>query len=81
MPKDSAAGASPSPPHILRLLPAGTHEYDKFIKPSELAGWIRDAGLVLREMTGLTYNPLTRRYRLDKKDVSVNYLLRAEKPA
>ncbi|HBO13132.1 MAG TPA: bifunctional 3-demethylubiquinol 3-O-methyltransferase/2-polyprenyl-6-hydroxyphenol methylase [Halieaceae bacterium] len=67
--------------HILRLLPAGTHEYDKFIKPSELAGWIRDAGLVLREMTGLTYNPLTRRYRLDKKDVSVNYLLRAEKPA
>jgi 2-polyprenyl-6-hydroxyphenyl methylase/3-demethylubiquinone-9 3-methyltransferase len=67
--------------HILRLLPAGTHEYDKFIKPSELAGWVRDAGLVLREMTGLTYNPLTRRYRLDQKDVSVNYLLRAEKPA
>jgi 2-polyprenyl-6-hydroxyphenyl methylase/3-demethylubiquinone-9 3-methyltransferase len=67
--------------HILRLLPAGTHEYDKFIKPSELAGWIRDAGLVLREMTGLTYNPLTKRYRLDEKDVSVNYLLRAEKPA
>jgi len=67
--------------HILRLLPAGTHEYDKFIKPSELAGWVRDAGLVLREMTGLTYNPLTKRYRLDQKDVSVNYLLRAEKPA
>ena len=67
--------------HILRLLPAGTHEYDKFIKPSELAGWVRDAGLVLREMTGLTYNPLTKRYRLDDKDVSVNYLLRAEKPA
>ncbi|MEQ8264243.1 bifunctional 2-polyprenyl-6-hydroxyphenol methylase/3-demethylubiquinol 3-O-methyltransferase UbiG [Pseudohaliea sp.] len=67
--------------HILRLLPAGTHEYDKFIKPSELAGWVRDAGLVLREMTGLTYNPLTKRYRLDEKDVSVNYLLRAEKPA
>ncbi len=67
--------------HILRLLPAGTHEYDKFIKPSELAGWVRDAGLVLREMTGLTYNPLTKRYRLNAKDVSVNYLLRAEKPA
>jgi 2-polyprenyl-6-hydroxyphenyl methylase/3-demethylubiquinone-9 3-methyltransferase len=67
--------------HILRLLPAGTHEYDKFIRPSELAGWVRDAGLVLREMTGLTYNPLTKRYRLDEKDVSVNYLLRAEKPA
>jgi 2-polyprenyl-6-hydroxyphenyl methylase/3-demethylubiquinone-9 3-methyltransferase len=67
--------------HILRLLPAGTHEYDKFIKPSELAGWVRDAGLVLREMTGLTYNPLTKRYRLNERDVSVNYLLRAEKPA
>ena len=49
--------------HILRLLPAGTHEYDKFIKPSELAGWIRDAGLVLEDMTGLTYNPITRTYR------------------
>jgi 2-polyprenyl-6-hydroxyphenyl methylase/3-demethylubiquinone-9 3-methyltransferase len=67
--------------HILRLLPAGTHDYDKFIKPSELAGWLRDAGLALREMTGLTYNPLTRRYRLNERDVSVNYLLRAEKPA
>ncbi|KGE05338.1 bifunctional 2-polyprenyl-6-hydroxyphenol methylase/3-demethylubiquinol 3-O-methyltransferase UbiG [Pseudohaliea rubra] len=67
--------------HILRLLPAGTHEYDKFIKPSELAGWVRDAGLVLREMTGLTYSPLTKRYRLNDRDLSVNYMLRAEKPA
>jgi 2-polyprenyl-6-hydroxyphenyl methylase/3-demethylubiquinone-9 3-methyltransferase len=67
--------------HILRLLPRGTHEYDKFIRPSELAGWLRDADLVLRDMTGLTYNPLTRRYRLDPADVSVNYMLRAEKPA
>jgi 2-polyprenyl-6-hydroxyphenyl methylase/3-demethylubiquinone-9 3-methyltransferase len=67
--------------HVLNLLPAGTHEYAKFIKPSELAGWIRDAGLQLREMTGLVYNPLTRRYRLDPRDVSVNYLVRAVKPA
>jgi 2-polyprenyl-6-hydroxyphenyl methylase/3-demethylubiquinone-9 3-methyltransferase len=67
--------------HVLRLLPAGTHEYRQFIRPSELAAWIRDAGLVLREMTGLTYNPLTRVYRLNARDVSVNYLLRAEKPS
>lgn len=67
--------------HILQLLPAGTHEYGKFIKPSELASWIRDAGLVLEDMTGLTYNPLTKRYRLNPKDVSVNYMVRAAKPA
>ena len=67
--------------HILQLLPAGTHEYAKFIKPSELASWIRDAGLVLDDMTGLTYNPLTKHYRLNPRDVSVNYLVRAVKPA
>jgi len=67
--------------HILQLLPAGTHEYEKFIKPSELAGWIRDAGLLLKGMTGLTYNPLTKQYRLKETDVSVNYMVRAEKPA
>ena len=67
--------------HILRLLPAGTHEYSRFIKPSELAGWLRQAGLVLQEMTGLTYNPVTRRYRLEPRDVSVNYMLRATRPA
>lgn len=67
--------------HILRLLPAGTHEYSKFIKPSELAGWLRRADLVLQEMTGLTYNPITRRYRLEQGDVSVNYMLRATRPA
>ena len=66
--------------HILQLLPAGTHEYAKFIKPSELAGWIRDAGLVLEDMTGLTYNPLTKQYRLKASDVSVNYMVRAVKP-
>jgi len=67
--------------HILKLLPAGTHEYAKFIKPSELAGWIRDADLVVEGMTGLTYNPLTRHYRLNPRDVSVNYMVRAVKPA
>ena len=67
--------------HLLQLLPAGTHEYAKFIKPSELAGWIRAAGLVMDDMTGLTYNPLTKHYRLNPRDVSVNYMVRAVKPA
>jgi 2-polyprenyl-6-hydroxyphenyl methylase/3-demethylubiquinone-9 3-methyltransferase len=67
--------------HILKLLPAGTHDYDKFIKPSEMAAWIRDAGLVVEGMTGLTYNPLTKHYRLNERDVSVNYMVRAVKPA
>jgi 2-polyprenyl-6-hydroxyphenyl methylase/3-demethylubiquinone-9 3-methyltransferase len=67
--------------HILQLLPAGTHEYARFIKPSELAGWMRDAGLILEDMTGLLYNPITRQYRLDPKDVSVNYMAYASKPA
>ncbi len=67
--------------HLLKLLPAGTHEYEKFIKPSEMAAWIRAAGLQMKEMTGLVYNPITRRYRLDPRDVSVNYMLRAVKPS
>jgi 2-polyprenyl-6-hydroxyphenyl methylase / 3-demethylubiquinone-9 3-methyltransferase len=67
--------------HILKLLPAGTHEYARFIKPSELAGWIRDAGLVMEDMTGLLYNPISKRYRLEAKDVSVNYMIHASKPA
>lgn len=67
--------------YILQLLPAGTHEYAKFIKPSELAGWVRSAGLAMEGMTGLTYNPLTRHYRLNEADVSVNYMMRTVKPA
>ncbi len=67
--------------HILKLLPAGTHDYARFIKPSELAGWLRDAGLVLKGMTGLTYNPITKQYRLEQSDVSVNYMVHAAKPA
>ncbi|MFT7287185.1 MAG: 2-polyprenyl-6-hydroxyphenyl methylase/3-demethylubiquinone-9 3-methyltransferase [Halieaceae bacterium] len=67
--------------HILRLIPAGTHEYKKFIRPSELAQCIRDAGLHWEGMTGLTYNPLSKRYRLVRDDVSVNYMVRASKPA
>lgn len=66
--------------YILNMLPRGTHEYEKLIKPSELARWIREAGLNMQEMIGMTYNPLTKRYRLTPKDVSVNYLIRARKP-
>ena len=66
--------------YILNLLPRGTHEYDKLIKPSELARWIRAAGLEMQETMGMTYNPLTKRYRLTSSDVSVNYLIRAKKP-
>jgi 2-polyprenyl-6-hydroxyphenyl methylase/3-demethylubiquinone-9 3-methyltransferase len=67
--------------YILKLLPAGTHDYARFIKPSELAGWLRGAGLALEGMTGLTYNPITGHYRLNARDVSVNYMVRAVKPA
>jgi 2-polyprenyl-6-hydroxyphenyl methylase/3-demethylubiquinone-9 3-methyltransferase len=67
--------------HILNLLPKGTHDYGKFIRPSELSAWVRAAGLQLQSMTGLLYNPLSKRYRLDPRDVSVNYMVSAVKPA
>jgi len=61
--------------YLLRLLPKGTHDYARFIKPSELARWCRAAGLRTEELIGMTYNPLTRVYRLGS-DCDVNYLLR-----
>ncbi len=64
--------------HVLKLLPKGTHEYAKLIRPSELAEWCRAAGLDLGEMRGLEYNPLSRRYRLTS-DTSVNYLVACRK--
>jgi len=66
--------------YVLRLLPRGTHEYARFIRPSELAAWCRLAGLNVEATRGLEYNPLTQRYRLSA-DTSVNYLLAARKPA
>ena len=60
--------------YVLNLLPRGTHEYLKFIRPSELAGYSRSAGLAWSDTRGLEYNPLTRRYRLSA-DTSVNYLV------
>ena len=66
--------------YLLRLLPAGTHDYAKFIKPSELSQWCREAGLRVTDMTGMVYNPLTRIYKLKDNDVSVNYLMATDKP-
>lgn len=60
--------------YILNMLPKGTHDYAKFIKPSELSSWVRDAGLVVSGMRGMNYNPITRHYWLDE-NVSVNYLM------
>jgi len=64
--------------YVLNLLPRGTHEYLKFIRPSELAGWCRSAGLDLDQTRGMAYNPVTRRYWLNA-DTSVNYLVSARK--
>ena len=60
--------------HVLKLLPKGTHEYARFIRPSELSRWCREAGLSAQGFKGMEYNPLTRRYTLSA-DTSVNYLL------
>lgn len=65
--------------HIARLLPRGTHRYDRFIRPSELSAWLRAAGLVVRDITGLHYNPLTKSVKLGG-NVAVNYLVHAEQP-
>ncbi len=67
--------------YVLRMLPKGTHEYSKFIRPSELGQWIREAGLEIDQMTGLLYNPITKTYKLDERDVDVNYMICARKPA
>ncbi len=66
--------------YILNLLPKGTHDYQKFIKPSELARWIRDARLSQIETIGLSYNPITDNYWLGK-DIQVNYMVHAKKEA
>ncbi len=66
--------------YILKMLPKGTHEYNKFIRPSELAGFCRQAGLVVHSMQGLQHNPVTGRYWLNH-DCSVNYLMATRRPA
>jgi 2-polyprenyl-6-hydroxyphenyl methylase/3-demethylubiquinone-9 3-methyltransferase len=64
--------------YVLNLLPRGTHEYAKLIRPSELARWCRDAGLQVRHTRGMEYNPLTKRYWLSG-DTSVNYLFACQR--
>jgi len=65
--------------YVLRLLPAGTHEYEKFIRPSELDGWARAVGLALQSSIGMHYNPVTREYSLGP-NVDVNYLMHFRRP-
>ena len=66
--------------HLLKLLPKGTHEYQRFIRPSEMARWAREAGLTPGEIRGMGYNPLTERYSLNQ-DSSVNYLMACRAPS
>jgi len=65
--------------YVLKLLPAGTHEYQKFIRPSELESWARAAGLELQSSIGLHYNPVTREYSLGS-NVDVNYMMYFRRP-
>ncbi|MBX2807031.1 MAG: bifunctional 2-polyprenyl-6-hydroxyphenol methylase/3-demethylubiquinol 3-O-methyltransferase UbiG [Cellvibrionaceae bacterium] len=67
--------------YVLKLLPKGTHDYHKFIRPAELAQWVRNSHLQWQDITGMTYNPITKRYRLNADDVSVNYWVHTQKPA
>jgi 2-polyprenyl-6-hydroxyphenyl methylase/3-demethylubiquinone-9 3-methyltransferase len=66
--------------YVLRMVPRGTHSYERFIRPSELDSWGRSAGLTLGDVTGLTYNPMTDAFRLGH-DVDVNYLTHFHAPA
>ncbi len=65
--------------YVLNMLPKGTHEYAKFIRPSELEGWAREAGLHLDNIVGMTYNPIFQSYKLGN-DVGVNYIMCCSKP-
>lgn len=64
--------------YILNMLPRGTHEYAKMIRPSELAGYCRQSGLDLRQTSGMQYNPITKRYWMSA-DTDVNYLFATQK--
>ena len=66
--------------YVLRMLPRGTHDFAKFIRPSELSRWTRAAGLDTNDITGMTYNPLTGAYKLDPRDVDVNYMVACGRP-
>ena len=65
--------------YIMNMLPKGTHDYQRFIKPSELAQWCRQSGLTVRHISGIQYNPMNQEFKLGS-DVTVNYLLHCSKP-
>lgn len=64
--------------YVMNMLPKGTHDYKRFIRPSELAGWCRQAGLQVKNISGMSYNPLSREFSLGN-DVKVNYLMHCRK--
>ncbi|EGL56177.1 2-polyprenyl-3-methyl-5-hydroxy-6-metoxy-1,4-benzoquinol methylase [Methylophaga aminisulfidivorans MP] len=64
--------------YIMKMLPKGTHDYKRFIRPAELSAWCRQAGLKVKDVTGMNYNPLTRQFSLGN-DVKVNYLIHCKK--
>ncbi|SIT08658.1 bifunctional 2-polyprenyl-6-hydroxyphenol methylase/3-demethylubiquinol 3-O-methyltransferase UbiG [Neptunomonas antarctica] len=66
--------------HLLKLVPKGTHDFKKFIRPSELATWVRQTNLKTNDITGMTYNLLTKQYRLDSTDVDVNFMMATTRP-
>lgn len=66
--------------YLLRWVQPGTHEWDRFVKPSELAGWLRDARMNLTSSAGLVYHPLTQTFGISQTDLDVNYLMCARKP-
>jgi len=65
--------------YVMKMIPKGTHDYAKFIKPSELATWLRNSGLTMSDVSGITYNPLTKNFSINPKDVDVNYIVHAQK--
>lgn len=66
--------------YLLKMLPRGTHDFRKFIRPSELGAWCRNAGLEVQDIVGLTYNPLSKTYKLGS-DVDVNYMIQTRREA
>ena len=64
--------------YLLKILPKNTHDYAKFIRPSELSKWIKQVNLIPQDLVGINYNPLTQQFKLSK-DISVNYLMHASK--
>ncbi|KEQ17763.1 3-demethylubiquinone-9 3-methyltransferase [Endozoicomonas numazuensis] len=66
--------------YVLKMLPKGTHEHSKFIKPHELCSWMRKTDLEVHDMTGMVFNPITGVYSLKKSDTDVNYLIYGSKP-